>query len=129
VARHAANNGISAVTLSAGPGELVTSGPLMVAIPVAMAAGLVSFLSPCCLPLLPGYLAYVSGSAGADNLARQNQSSNIRIGASWVGHRTNTSAGRRQPWLRAAPTSSSPRLGDPRVTGCAPGAEVVKFRL
>lgn len=47
-------------------GELVTYGPLLLAIPVAMAAGLVSFLSPCCLPLLPGYLAYVSGTAGAD---------------------------------------------------------------
>ena len=47
-------------------GELVAYGPLLLAIPVAMAAGLVSFLSPCCLPLLPGYLAYVSGTAGAD---------------------------------------------------------------
>lgn len=48
------------------PGELVAYGPLLLAIPVAIAAGLVSFLSPCCLPLLPGYLAYVSGTAGAD---------------------------------------------------------------
>ena len=47
-------------------GELVSYGPLLLAIPVAMAAGLVSFLSPCCLPLVPGYLAYVSGTAGAD---------------------------------------------------------------
>lgn len=46
--------------------ELVAYGPVLLAIPVAMAAGLVSFLSPCCLPLLPGYLAYVSGAAGAD---------------------------------------------------------------
>lgn len=48
------------------PGDLVAYGPLLLAIPVAMAAGLVSFLSPCCLPLVPGYLAYVSGTAGAD---------------------------------------------------------------
>jgi len=54
------------VILAAGPGELVAYGPLLLAIPVAMAAGLVSFLSPCCLPLVPGYLAYVSGTAGAD---------------------------------------------------------------
>lgn len=47
-------------------GELVSYGPLLLAVPVAMAAGLVSFLSPCCLPLVPGYLAYVSGTAGAD---------------------------------------------------------------
>ena len=48
------------------PGDLVAYGPLLLAIPVAMAAGLVSFLSPCCLPLVPGYLAYVTGTAGAD---------------------------------------------------------------
>jgi cytochrome c-type biogenesis protein len=47
-------------------GELVYYGPLLVAIPIAAAAGLVSFLSPCCLPLLPGYLAYVTGNAGAE---------------------------------------------------------------
>ena len=52
--------------LASGPGELVAYGPLLLAIPVAMAAGLLSFLSPCCLPLVPGYLAYVSGTAGAD---------------------------------------------------------------
>lgn len=52
--------------LAADPGELVAYGPLLVAVPVAMAAGLVSFLSPCCLPLVPGYLAYVTGTAGAD---------------------------------------------------------------
>lgn len=44
----------------------VAYGPLLVAVPIAMAAGLVSFLSPCCLPLVPGYLGYVSGAAGAD---------------------------------------------------------------
>jgi cytochrome c-type biogenesis protein len=54
------------VVLAANPGDLVTYGPLLVAIPVAMAAGLVSFLSPCCLPLVPGYLAYVTGTGGAD---------------------------------------------------------------
>ncbi|MCO4254516.1 cytochrome c biogenesis CcdA family protein [Pseudarthrobacter cellobiosi] len=39
----------------------VTSGALLVAIPLAMTAGLVSFLSPCILPLVPGYLGFVSG--------------------------------------------------------------------
>ena len=37
---------------------------LFVAIPVAIAAGLISFLSPCVLPLLPGYLAFLSGASG-----------------------------------------------------------------
>jgi cytochrome c-type biogenesis protein len=44
----------------------VTDGPLLLALPVAAAAGLVSFLSPCCLPLMPGYLSYVTGLAGTD---------------------------------------------------------------
>jgi cytochrome c-type biogenesis protein len=47
-------------------GSLVSSGPLLLAIPVAAAAGAVTFMSPCCLPLVPGYLAYVTGMSGAD---------------------------------------------------------------
>ncbi|GGO84970.1 cytochrome C biogenesis protein CcdA [Nocardioides phosphati] len=47
----------------------VAYGPLLAALPVAILAGVVSFASPCCLPLVPGYLAYVSGAAGADAVA------------------------------------------------------------
>jgi cytochrome c-type biogenesis protein len=49
-----------------GVGNLVASGPLILAVPVALAAGAVTFLSPCCLPLVPGYLSYVTGMSGAD---------------------------------------------------------------
>lgn len=45
---------------------IATSGPLLLGIAVAALAGLVSFLSPCVLPLVPGYLAYVTGLSGAD---------------------------------------------------------------
>lgn len=45
---------------------IVGSGPLFGAIAVAAIAGLLSFLSPCVLPLVPGYLSYVTGLAGAD---------------------------------------------------------------
>ena len=45
--------------------QFVTSGPLLLALPVAAAAGAVTFLSPCCLPLVPGYLSFVTGMAGA----------------------------------------------------------------
>lgn len=38
---------------------------LLAALPVAVAAGFVSFISPCVLPLLPGYLAFLSGAAGS----------------------------------------------------------------
>jgi len=43
--------------------EAVSAGPLWIAAPIAFIAGLVSFFSPCVLPLLPGYLGFVSGSA------------------------------------------------------------------
>jgi cytochrome c-type biogenesis protein len=45
-------------------GSLVSAGPLILAVPVAAAAGAVTFLSPCCLPLVPGYLSYVTGMSG-----------------------------------------------------------------
>ncbi len=46
--------------------EQAMVGGLGIAIPVAMIAGLVSFFSPCVLPLLPGYLSYATGLSGAD---------------------------------------------------------------
>ena len=52
-----------------GMTQLVTSGPLILALPVAAAAGAVTFLSPCCLPLVPGYLSYVTGMAGVSGSA------------------------------------------------------------
>ena len=44
------------------PGALVFDGALWLALPVALAAGLISFLSPCVLPLVPGYLGFIGGS-------------------------------------------------------------------
>jgi cytochrome c-type biogenesis protein len=44
-----------------GIGQIVFSGQLLLALPIALLAGLVSFASPCILPLVPGYLAYVGG--------------------------------------------------------------------
>jgi len=49
--------------------DLVFSGPLLVAILISAAAGMVSFFSPCCLPLVPGPLSYVATMAGAENRA------------------------------------------------------------
>lgn len=46
--------------------ETVVSGSLLLAVPVAILAGLVSFVSPCVVPLLPGYLSYVTGLAAQD---------------------------------------------------------------
>jgi cytochrome c-type biogenesis protein len=44
----------------------VLSGSMLVALPVALVAGLVSFFSPCVVPLLPGYLSYATGLSGVD---------------------------------------------------------------
>ncbi|MEU2259352.1 cytochrome c biogenesis protein CcdA [Streptomyces sp. NPDC019645] len=46
--------------------ETVMSGAMLLALPVAVLAGLVSFFSPCVLPLVPGYLSYVTGVTGTD---------------------------------------------------------------
>jgi len=51
--------------VSGGVQHLILSGPVLLAIPVAAAAGAVTFLSPCCLPLVPGYLSYLTGMSGA----------------------------------------------------------------
>ena len=46
--------------------DTVLSGSMAVALPVALVAGLVSFFSPCVVPLLPGYLSYATGLSGVD---------------------------------------------------------------
>lgn len=50
---------------------LIYSGSLLLAVPVAVAAGAVSFASPCVLPLVPGYLSYVTGMSAVDAQDRQ----------------------------------------------------------
>lgn len=52
-------------SLITGVVEIVSEGSLVLAFPLAMAAGIVSFLSPCVLPLVPGFLSYSAGIAGA----------------------------------------------------------------
>ena len=56
--------------------DTALDGPVLLAIPVALIAGLVSFFSPCVLPLLPGYLSYMTGLSGADIVA--NGSTGVR---------------------------------------------------
>jgi cytochrome c-type biogenesis protein len=54
--------------------SLVVDGPLLAAAGVAALVGLISFASPCVLPLVPGYLAYVSGLVGTGDGARDEPS-------------------------------------------------------
>ena len=55
-----------ATAVLAGINQAVLDGSLLLAVPIALAAGVVSFLSPCVLPLVPGYLGYVTGLTGVD---------------------------------------------------------------
>lgn len=50
--------------------DVVASGSLLLAVPIAILAGLVSFLSPCVLPLVPGYLSYVTGMSADPKRSR-----------------------------------------------------------
>jgi cytochrome c-type biogenesis protein len=59
--------GLLAPSLAAsGVGETIVSGSLLAALPLALLAGLLSFASPCVLPLVPGYLSYVTGLTGGE---------------------------------------------------------------
>lgn len=67
------------------PGAVIFDGALWLAIPIAMLAGLISFLSPCVLPLVPGYLGFLGGAArGRGDEVRtiaptsQNSGENVR---------------------------------------------------
>lgn len=55
-----------AIDLASSVQETVTGGALLIALPLAILAGLVSFASPCVLPLVPGYLSYITGLTGAE---------------------------------------------------------------
>lgn len=56
------------------PTAIATSGPLVLAAGVALLAGMISFASPCVVPLVPGYLAYLAALVGADAPDAENAS-------------------------------------------------------
>ncbi|MGH3682533.1 MAG: cytochrome c biogenesis CcdA family protein [Natronosporangium sp.] len=89
--------------------EVVLSGPLLVAVPIALVAGAISFFSPCCLPLVPGYLSYVAGVSGADAHAQAGAVRQLPAGVIQGG----SEAG-------SAPTATAVRVGPPR-TAADPG--------
>jgi cytochrome c-type biogenesis protein len=57
------------------------TGSMIIALPVALLAGMVSFFSPCVVPLLPGYLAYASGMSAADLVAGHTRPRRTLAGA------------------------------------------------
>ena len=90
------------------PGAIVADGALWLALPIAVLAGLVSFLSPCVLPLVPGYLGFIGGAvAPREPEGRRN------------GPKSEDSAGS----LRPSP--DSPTFGTDRRADAAPAATAV----
>jgi cytochrome c-type biogenesis protein len=70
-------------TVLAGAGSAfahAATGNLLLAVPVALLAGVVSFLSPCVLPLVPAYLSYVTGLSGADLAAGADRTGRVSDG-------------------------------------------------
>ena len=70
---------ISVAAAAAGVQDTVTSGALPVALAVALLAGFVSFASPCVLPLVPGFLGYVTGLS--DETLEQRRRHRLVVGA------------------------------------------------
>ena len=62
--------------------EQVVSGGLLVALLIAFAAGVVAFLSPCVLPLAPGYVSYVTGLTGAELVDPKGNRGRVLLGSS-----------------------------------------------
>lgn len=61
---------MSLLALAADAGQRVEDSSLLIAAPIAAAAGVVSFLSPCVLPLVPAYLSFVTGQSARELAAR-----------------------------------------------------------
>ncbi|MFA7324999.1 MAG: cytochrome c biogenesis protein CcdA [Candidatus Nanopelagicales bacterium] len=61
--------------------DVVSQGTLAFALPLAFAAGLLAFASPCVLPLAPGYLSYITGLTGAELADVQGRRSRVLAGS------------------------------------------------
>lgn len=93
--------------------QTVLDGSLLLAVPLALLAGFVSFASPCVLPLVPGYLAYVSGLAGPATGAPVTAGARARTSAA-VGTGDGTGSG--------TGSSGASTAGGGRGTGSPAGA-------
>lgn len=56
---------MSTLLAEGGFADAASNGPLLAAIGVSFLVGILGFISPCCLPLVPGYLSYVAGMSGS----------------------------------------------------------------
>ena len=87
--------------VAAGVEHLVSTGPVLLALPVALAAGVLSFFSPCCLPLVPGYLSYVTGISGAETASATPRALAVADAGPGTAGPVATTRGRRRTFVGA----------------------------
>lgn len=100
--------------MSGGVEHLVLSGPVLLAVPVAVAAGAITFMSPCCLPLVPGYLSYVTGMSGTSVQADEDEQAQATAGAPAAVASAAGSAGAVATGTVATSTVTAPGQAVPR---------------
>ena len=73
--------------LAAGPTQTVLDGPFVLAAVLSLAAGAVSFASPCVIPLVPGYLSYLTALTGRESEQTEGTGSDtaVRVRSRLVG--------------------------------------------
>jgi len=117
--------------VSGGVEHLILSGPVLLAIPVAAAAGAITFLSPCCLPLVPGYLSYLTGmsgtgAAGRPDAGRAPAAASVTDATDATGTATAVVGPASLAMAGAVAgggvLAASPVAGDSDATGAAPSA-------
>jgi cytochrome c-type biogenesis protein len=105
--------------MSGGIEHLVQTGPLILAAPIAAAAGALTFLSPCVLPLVPGYLSYVTGMSGTD-AQRAEAAATERVAVTPDG--TSVAVDAAASGAVTAPAATSPAATGPAPAGRPAGA-------
>lgn len=102
-----ASSAMTAIASGNAVGETIVSGQLLVAIPLALLAGLISFASPCVLPVVPGYLGLV-GAVAQDAPAKAPARQAVSAGGPSAG---TGAAASHESTTAAAPASARQRFG------------------
>jgi cytochrome c-type biogenesis protein len=97
--------------MGGGLAHLIASGPVLLAIPVAATAGAITFLSPCCLPLVPGYLSYVTGMSGSTAGQSRAAADSVAVGSPAVALAGTATTATAAPLTRPVQPRSRVMLG------------------